>query len=183
MSEKDDVEIIEECLRGHVNAFGLLVDKYQKQIFNGALRMIIDVEDAEDVAQTVFIKAFENLKAFNSQYRFFSWLYRILVNECLNFIKHRKHVRELNLESMPGTDRQSGNQEIIDLHQDIQNALTDLQPDYRMVIVLKHFQDFSYSEMSHILDIPEKTVKSRLYTARQLLKDILTRKGFVAHVE
>ena len=181
MIEQDDLKIIEECLGGNTEAFEQIVDKYQKPIFNGAYRIINQYEDAEDVTQAVFVKAFENLRSFNPKYKFFSWLYRMLINESLNFINHRKRIEISDTETMRHKLNPQENHRAIDLSRDIQNALMDLKPDYRVVVVLKHFRDFSYKEMSTVLDIPEKTVKSRLFTARQALKDILVRKGFISN--
>ena len=179
MSGQDDVKIVQKCIDGNTNAFERLVGKYQKPIFNGAFRMIHHYEDAEDVTQSVFIKAFENLRYFDPKYKFFSWLYRILVNESLNFINQRKRFTRYNTDVLVKGATLKKDQSNIDLNRDIQNALMDLKPDYRVVIVMKHFQNFSYKEMSDILEIPEKTIKSRLFTARKLLKDILIKKGFV----
>ncbi|UCE18695.1 MAG: RNA polymerase sigma factor [Gemmatimonadota bacterium] len=173
------MKIVQKCIEGNTNAFEHIVDKYQKPIFNGAYRMIHQYEDAEDVTQSVFIKAFENLRYFDPKYKFFSWLYRILVNESLNFINQRKRFTRYDSDILVKGATLKKDQSLIELHQDLQNALMDLKPDYRVLIVMKHFQDFSYKEMSDVLDVPEKTVKSRLFTARQLLKDILSKRGYV----
>jgi RNA polymerase sigma-70 factor (ECF subfamily) len=179
MTGKDDVKIVQKCMSGNRNAFEHIVDKYQKPIFNGAYRMIHQYEDAEDVTQSVFIKAFENLRHFDPKYKFFSWLYRILVNESLNFINQRKRYTEGNADVIAYSAGRKSDQSTVEFNKDIQDILLDLKPDYRIVIVMKHFQNFSYREMSDILDIPEKTVKSRLFTARKLLKDILIQRGYV----
>jgi RNA polymerase sigma-70 factor (ECF subfamily) len=179
MSKNDDLKAVEKTLRGNIRAFETLVAKYQKPIFNGAFRMLNQYEDAEDVTQSVFMKAYENLNRFDPQYKFFSWLYRILMNETFNLLNQRRRHSELDADSMPEIQDRHEYQGAIELEKDIQEALMDLKPDYRSVIVLNHFQNFSYTEMSNILEIPEKTVKSRLFTARHILKDILMRKGFV----
>lgn len=177
MNEADDTTLVRRCLEGNKNAFGALVAKYQKPIYNAAYRMTKGYDDAADITQAVFIKAYEKLELYNPKFKFFSWLYRIAVNESLNFLKQRRQN-----EGIEGTMR-SGDKlpdEILndtELGEKIQNALMEIEMNYRLVIILKHFQNFSYKEMSRILDIPEKTVKSRLFTARQMLKDVLIKKG------
>ncbi len=171
--ELDDNVLIRQCLNGDINAFENLVDKYQKQILNVAYRMIHDFDEAEDIAQSVFIRAYENLKAFNPKYKFFSWIYRIAVNESLNYLNKKSRKEELNKNLITKEKTLDQIVDGIELSEKIQDALIVLDLNYRVVIVLNHFMDFSYKEISDILEIQEKTVKSRLFTARQLLKDIL----------
>ena len=87
MNEKDDAVLVRECLQGNPQAFGILVDRYQMVIFNLAYRICNNYNDADDITQTVFIKVYENLRKYKSRYKFFSWLYRIAVNEALNMVK------------------------------------------------------------------------------------------------
>ena len=176
MTDEDDVAAVRQCLTGDVNAFERIVDKYQKTIYNVVLRVVNDCEDAEDITQCVFIKAFENLKSFDSRYRLFSWLYKIAFNESLNFIGPRKRIRELD-DNLASSEKKPDEVYLeIEMSKNIENALMRLDPLYRVVIVLRHFQDLSYREMSYVLEVPEKTVKSRLFTARQLLRGMLLRK-------
>ena len=181
MYDDEDVKTIRKILKGDLRAFEKLVVKYQRPIYNGAYRMLNQHEDAEDVTQSVFLKAFENLNSYDPRYKFFSWLYRILINESINFLKHRSIADETDADAVPEIEDKHDRQGQIELEKDIQEALMELSSDYRSVIVLNHFQGFSYNEMSTILHIPEKTVKSRLFTARHLLKDILLHKGFRLH--
>lgn len=177
MIEENDLKLVRQCLEGDAKAFELLVGKYQKIMFNVALRMINNYEDAEDVTQSAFVKVFEKLDTFDPDYRFFSWLYRITINESLNFLNQRKQFAELDksLISSEKTPEQRYHER--ETSRNVQIALMDLKLEYRTVIILKHFQDLSYREIGHILQLPEKTVKSRLFTARQLLKSILIDKG------
>jgi len=174
MNDADDAHIVLRCLDGDRQAFESLVSKYQKPVFNLALRMVKDYKDAEDITQTAFVKAFENLQSFSIRRKFFSWLYRIAINESLNFLSHRKRLEALG-EDRVSTDKSP--EETVteaDQHDMVEHALMRLSPDYRSVVVLKHLQGLSYKEIGDILEIPEKTVKSRLFTARQQLKDLLT---------
>ena len=168
----DDHELVDRCLRGDLDAFAPLVARYQKPLFNVALRMVRDREDARDITQTAFVKAYEKLRSFDRQHRFFSWIYRIAVNECINFVSRRRPERPL-LADMPAADDPQRDAEASELAERVQDALVTLTPDYRLVVILRHFLDLSYVEMSEALLIPEKTVRSRLYTARQRLAEIL----------
>ena len=181
MTELTDLEIVNQCLDGNVRAFGVLVDRYQNVLYTAALRMVNDRQDAEDIVQTAFTKAYEKLGNFNAKYKFFSWLYRITINETLNFIKKRKRQEPL-LDPVMST-RQSPEDYVGDSERqkNMQQALMQLKPDYRAVILLRHFEHHSYHEISEMLNIPEKTVKSRLFSARQLLREILINNGVIIH--
>jgi RNA polymerase sigma-70 factor (ECF subfamily) len=168
----DDHELVDRCLRGDLEAFAPLVARYQKPLFNVALRMVRDREDARDITQTAFVKAYEKLRSFDRRHRFFSWIYRIAVNECLNFVSRRRPERPL-LADVPAADDPQRDAEASELAARVQDALVTLTPDYRLVVILRHFLGLSYVEMSETLLIPEKTVRSRLYTARQRLAEVL----------
>ena len=173
MNEEQDIQLIQQCLQGSKKAFESIVDKYQKPIFNVALRILNDTNEAEDITQSVFIKAYENLSDFNVKYKLFSWLYRIAINESLNFQNSRR--RNETLHEGIVADEKTPEELFQDkqANQTIHKAVNRLKIEYQTVIILKHFQGLSYSQISEILDIPEKTVKSRLFSARQQLKDIL----------
>lgn len=172
VDEGDDHELVDRCLHGDLEAFEPLVARYQKPLFNVALRMVKDREDARDITQTAFVKAYEKLGTFDPSYRFFSWIYRIAVNECLNFVARRRPEGPLPPD-LPSTDDPERSAQAGELAARIQRALMTLSPDYRLAVVLRHFLGLSYGEMSAVLLIPEKTVRSRLHTARQRLADTL----------
>jgi RNA polymerase sigma-70 factor (ECF subfamily) len=179
--EEADRRLVDRAVKGDRQAFGVLVGKYQKPVFNIALRMTRSYADAQDIAQATFLKAFEKLESYNEQYKFFSWLYRIAVNESLNFVRYRVPQQEtdLNIASdEPSPLERSEEENLVSM---IEASLLDLKVEHRTVIVLKHLQGLSYSEISEILDLPGKTVKSRLFTARQVLKEILIKKGVRIH--
>jgi RNA polymerase sigma-70 factor (ECF subfamily) len=181
MSEHDDAASIARCLEGEINAFEELVRRYEKPLYNGCLRIVGDSEDARDVVQTVFIKAYENLNNYDPNRKFFSWIYRMMVNAALNQVERKRPTSELDprlasKELQPdesfASDRQSAQ---------LQEALLQLQPEARVAVVLKYFGDLSYEELGFVLDIPPKTVKSRLYTARRHLCEIMSAQGMVTH--
>ena len=175
--QPDDETLVAGCLEGDDAAFEALVGRHEKLVFNVARRMVGHAEDARDIAQTVFLKVFENLHGFDRRYRFRSWITRITINESINHLGARKGTEPLD-ERWPSAGPGPG--EIVsgaERSRSVDVALCGLQVDYRAVIVLRHFLDYSYREMAMILEIPEKTVKSRLFTARQLLKDALASQG------
>jgi RNA polymerase sigma-70 factor (ECF subfamily) len=180
MSEQDDLLLIRNVLKGDRSAFEAIVDKYEKTIFNLALRMTNSYEDAQDITQSVFVKAFEKLHGFNPKHKFFSWLYRIAVNESLNVVKQRKPFEPLNMDLVSKERTPDQNFHRAEIARSIQKALMDLKPHYRVVIVLRHFNDLSYEEISHVVGVPVKVVKSRLFTARKMLKDLLIQHGIKA---
>ena len=177
MNETDDTNLIERCISGDRKAFETLLVQYEKPVFNAAFRMLNSADDANDVTQTVFLKVFENFDHFDPSRRFFSWIYRITLNESINWLGKSNRLRPLQYEA--ADEGRSIEQEVdsANLSQDVQAALMSIKTDYRSVIVLKHFLGCSYNEISQILEIPEKKVKSRLFSARQQLKDALTRTG------
>jgi RNA polymerase sigma-70 factor (ECF subfamily) len=149
-----------------------LVNRYQRSVFNVALRMLGNVQDAEDVTQTVFGNAFAALDSYDPKYRFFSWIYRMTVNESLNTLKRRRHVVSLDGSfDVPAPAAVSSG--AAEAEERVGKALLALKPDDRAVVVLRHFVDFSYEEISDVLDVPVKTVKSRLFTARERLHSLL----------
>jgi RNA polymerase sigma-70 factor (ECF subfamily) len=175
MREQDDSEFVQQALEGKLESFEVLVERYQKTVYNLALRMVHDSDDAEDIAQTVFLKAFEHLRSYNSRYRFFSWLYRIAMNEALNVIRQKRKFTGLDQvreHAGPGEEFEAA-----ELSRQVQDALMELAVEQRAVVVLRHYEGFSYTEIAQILSISEKKVKSRLFSARQILRDLLERKG------
>jgi RNA polymerase sigma-70 factor (ECF subfamily) len=181
MSNDQDKALIKNCLQGNTKAFETLVGKYQHVIFNTALKMVGDYQDARDVAQTVFVRAYEQLGAYDPSYKFFSWIYKMAVNESINTISRRKGHAPLPDDSPAAVappDEEIERDEICGM---VQEAIAELPIEYRVILVLRHFADLSYRDLSYILDIPEKTVKSRLFTARQRLGDVLRNKGILKY--
>ena len=177
MSKTDDTQLIERCRSGDRQAFEALLIEYEKPVFNAAYRMLNSRDDAQDVTQTVFLKVFENIEQFDPTRRFFSWIYRIALNESINWLGKTNRLEPLTHET--AFEGKGPEQEVdsANLSASVQAALMTIKSDYRSVVVLKHFLGCSYMEISQILDIPEKKVKSRLYTARQQLKEALTDKS------
>ncbi len=180
MSKDQDAALLEDCKRGDRKALDSLVRRYERQVFNAAYRMLGNREEAADVSQTVFLKAFEHLDRYDPRHKFFSWIYRIAMNESINQLKRRRPTEPLPESAQSASATPERELEAQRLGEDLQAALMQLQEDYRAVIVLRHFSEHSYRQIGEILDIPEKTVKSRLFSARQRMKDSLEQMGRIA---
>lgn len=150
-----------------------LLGRYAKPIYNVAYRILGNPDDAADTTQAVFLKAIENLDRYKPEYRFFSWIYRIAINESINQNKRGRLQQPLDGHEAYAKGGPDTEAEALDLSREIQGSLMELNENYRTVIVLRHFMDLSYIEISDVLQLPEKTVKSRLYSARQLMKKAL----------
>jgi len=177
MNKPDDKKLMERCVKGDRQAFETLLTRYEKPVYNAAYRMLHNPDDARDITQTVFLKVYEHLDQYDPSQRFFSWVYRITLNESINWLKKMSRQEALDHET---ADQGSGPEQQADdaqISEGMQAALMMIKTEYRAVIVLKHVLGCSYAEISEVLDIPEKTVKSRLYTARQLLQERLTQQG------
>jgi RNA polymerase sigma-70 factor (ECF subfamily) len=167
--DDDDRALVRRYLDGDRHAAGSLVDRYQRIVFNIALRMLSNVQDAEDVTQTVFGNVFDSISSYDPKYRFFSWIYRMTVNESLNQLKRRKPMMTLDDRSdIPA--RQVSTDDAVETEDLVRMALMDLNPDDRAIVVLQHFRALSYAEIAEILEIPVITVKSRLFTARERMR-------------
>jgi RNA polymerase sigma-70 factor (ECF subfamily) len=171
-NKEDDATLVRLSLAGETEAFGVLVTRYQKVMYTVALKMLGNAEDAKDVTQDAFVKAFHALPSFDGARRFYSWMYRILLNECLNAVRSRRPLDPLDA-NVAGRQSPFDTTLAAERHVQIEAALQHLTPEYRAVIVLRHFAGQSYDEIGAALNIPEKTVKSRLYSARQLLGEML----------
>jgi RNA polymerase sigma-70 factor, ECF subfamily len=165
----DDGAAVKRCLDGEPAAFEVLVGRYQPIMFNVALRMLGNYEDARDAAQNTFVKAFEKLGTYDPERRFFSWIYRILMNECLNLRRRPATEPLVDTETVVSDSSDADTVEAAERKRDVRQAILSLSPAYREVIVLRHFAALSYEQMSEAIGVPTKTVKSRLHTARQQL--------------
>ncbi len=169
----DDQTAVSRCLGGDTAAFEGIVRRYQQVLFTVALRLLGDHEEARDAAQNTFVKAFEKLGTYDPKRRFFSWIYRILVNECLNVRRRPAALRSVHVDADAIQAASSDVVEAAERRSAVKKAILTLPDAYREVIVLRHFAALSYEEMSDAIGVPAKTVKSRLYTARQLLAERL----------
>jgi RNA polymerase sigma-70 factor, ECF subfamily len=170
MDKDRELALVRECQRGDRRALDDLVRHFEKAVFNAAYRMLGNGDEAADVSQTTFMKVFANIGRYDPQYRLFSWLYRIALNESINQLKRRRSREPLDAAPEPSQDTVDDSVTVSERCDEVQAALMELDEDYRTVIVLRYFTDCSYREIGETLGLPEKTVKSRLYTARQQMK-------------
>jgi RNA polymerase sigma-70 factor (ECF subfamily) len=177
MDKDRETALVRDCQRGDRKALDTLVRYFQKPVYNAAYRMLGNVDEAADVTQTAFMKLFENIGHFDPSYRLFSWIYRIALNEAINQLNRRRKLEPLGEPPYPDGDVLQESLAASQLSSEVQAVLMELQDDQRTVIVLRYFTECSYRQIGEILELPEKTVKSRLFTARQQLKDRLQRHG------
>ena len=164
----DDRKIIERVLKGDTEAFNLLVRQWEKPIYNFIVRMIGDREEAMDLCQDAFMKAYRELGTLKDLDRFSAWLYRIAHNTC--FSRLRKDIGKTFVELEPET---RASRMPIENRLAVEKALQELPDDQREVVVLKVFQDLKFDEIAAIQDAPVSTVKSRLYMGFEKLRSIL----------
>jgi RNA polymerase sigma-70 factor (ECF subfamily) len=175
MSATDDNRLIEAALKGDADAFGTLVERYQRPLYNAALRITGNRDDALEATQSAFLNVFDKLHTFDPAHRFFSWIFRAVVNEALDttsrkrrFVEDEGVVESRLADGDPESELSSSEESAR-----VRRALNGLAVDHRVVLVLRHFHDLSYAEMADLIGIPEKTVKSRLFSARRELRVLL----------
>ena len=170
----EDTDLIRRAAGGAVEAFNLLVSRWEKRVYNYLLRITGNREDALDLTQDVFLKAYQNLRKLDDPGRFAPWLYRIAHNEAYSMFRKRRpetNVDELEPEPVETGIAFGGSTVFpIELSLAVAGALERLSPEQREAVVLKIYQGFKFEEMAEILSCPVSTVKSRLYTALDLLK-------------
>ncbi|MBL8119466.1 MAG: sigma-70 family RNA polymerase sigma factor [Anaerolineae bacterium] len=181
MSDPTTLEWVSAALQGDQDAFGDIVYAYQDAVYNLCYRMLGERGEAEDAAQEAFLRAYLNLNRYDPSRSFKTWVLSIASNYCIDRLRRRR-LQWMSLDDEPVMDRLS-------LHSDdpepegatldrersaaIQALLSELSPDYRAVVILRYWYDYSYAEIADILDTTESAVKSRLFRARQALADQL----------
>jgi RNA polymerase sigma-70 factor (ECF subfamily) len=173
--EAEDPDLIVQARRGGVEAYNVLVSRWEKRIYNYLLRLVGDREDALDLTQEVFLKAYQSLGKLSDAARFAPWLFRIAHNEAFS---HLRRKRPDSLPPFEPVERTRGPGLLpIELSLAVESALTRLTSDQREAVLLKIFQGMKFEEIADVLDCPVSTVKSRLYTALDLLKETLAPLG------
>jgi len=169
--EVEDRDLIAKARKGDVEAYNLLVSRWEKRVFNYLLRLVSNREDAMDVSQEVFLKAYQSLPRLDDPERFGAWLFRIAHNEAYSLLRRRKPEGEMPFET--GAPVRGSELLPIELSMAVETALGRLSEEQREAVLLKVYQGFKFEEMAEILSCPVSTVKSRLYTALDLLKTTL----------
>lgn len=176
--QKTDEEIVSMVKRGDIDAFGVLMGRYEEKMLRYGRKFIAGKEDIKDTIQNVFLKAYQNIQGFDTKKKFSSWLYRIAHNELVNVLKKKKRSPVLSLDFdifLPylkdGTDieKEINMQE---MKKAIDSCLDKLDPKYREPLVLYYFEEADYKEISDIMRIPVSTVGVRLKRGREIIKKI-----------
>lgn len=170
--DEQDSALVARCMAGDQAAFGNLVDRYQHLLFTVAIRIVGDYDEASDATQNAFVKAYRKLDTFDPGRRFFSWIYRILLNECLT----RRRDKRASEPLTPDVARVGSPADLLEAKERrarVKTAILALRPAYREVVVLRYFGELSYDDIADAVGVPVKTVKSRLHTARERLASLL----------
>ena len=192
MTREQEAAIVRKVLGGDANAFETLVLEYEKNVYNIALRMTGNSEDAADMTQEAFIKAYNSLQSFRGDSKFSVWLYRIVSNVCLDFLrsKNRRPTVSLSVEDDDGEDAQldvadesQSPELLLDrklTRESVRRGLDSLPPDYRQILLLREIQGLSYDEIAQALGLEVGTVKSRIFRARKRLCTFLIDDGNIS---
>jgi RNA polymerase sigma-70 factor (ECF subfamily) len=181
--ERSDLDLVRAGRRGDKGAFQELVERYQRKVVSVALGMVHNREDAVEIAQETFVKAFENLDKFKAESSFYTWLYRIVVNRAIDFQRRERRHPTVALEDLAGAgEGYEGilkEERLTDPYQETQarevgarvsEAINELTPDHKAVILLREVEGLSYEEISRVMQCSKGTVMSRLHYARKKLQ-------------
>ncbi len=181
--QQSDADLVRATLCGTTAAYNGLVERYQRQVYNLAYRILGNAEDAGDLAQETFLRAYGALGSFRQDASFLTWLYKISSNLCIDHIRARKSRTALSLD----VEREEGREPAADLRatgpesaairsavrDEVQRAVQNLPEKYRVVVVMRHLQDMSVEEIALVLDMPSGTVKTHLFRGREMLRSRL----------
>jgi RNA polymerase sigma-70 factor (ECF subfamily) len=181
VSHPDDVEILRRCRSGDEKAYRELIQRYQRQVYSIALRMVRQSEDAEDLTQETFVRMFRAIDRYDPNRPFGAWLFTITSRLCIDHIRRRR----MKMVSIHWKDSSTDEERTIDIEDQglrpeeltshaeeerrTQALIDSLPPHYRIVVLLRHQQDRSYEEIAEMLELPLGTVKARIHRARALL--------------
>ncbi len=182
---RSDEELIEACRAGEASAFDVLVGRWEDKIRGACWRVLGSEDEARDVAQEAFFKAYRGLAGFKHEARFSSWLYQIAVNLCRDRLRRRRTRAAVSLEELEASGpvlvegRPGAQEDLIreDLASAVRRAIAELPPEQREVVILKEYQGLTFLEIAQALEVPVSTVKTRLYRGLGQLRLRLERRG------
>lgn len=189
MTREEEYAVIRRVCAGDADAFETLVTAYQKQVYNLALRTVGSEEDAADMTQEAFLRAYRSLGSFRGDSKFSVWLYRLTTNICIDFLRSRGRRPTVSLTTVDEDDEPQEMEvaddrfdpvqslERAELRRAVQRGLNALPEDYRRILMLRELSGMSYAEIGQVLRLEEGTVKSRLFRARKKLCDFLLQDG------
>lgn len=178
---QEDKRLIEQALQGNEKAFESLLKKYRNLVFSIMLKMVRNKQEAEDLTQEAFMKAFSSLATFNDEFAFSTWLMKIASNNCIDFLRKRKlktysihepiNYKDEKIEiDIP--DHDAGPERMLiqsERSRMIEEAINELPERYRYVVILRHKEEKSYEEIAEIMNLPLGTVKAQIFRAREIL--------------
>ncbi|RLD12768.1 RNA polymerase subunit sigma-24 [candidate division KSB1 bacterium] len=182
---KEDFALVRKAKAGDGRAYDALMEQYHDAVFNIVYRMVRNKQEAEDLTQETFIKAYNSINSFNEEYAFSTWLFKIATNHCIDFFRKRKlktysmdepmQYKEDEIKHEYASTDPTKEHEMIDSEKSriIREAINKLPEKYRIAIVLRHHEEKSYDEIAQILNLPLGTVKARIFRAREMLKKSL----------
>jgi RNA polymerase sigma-70 factor, ECF subfamily len=189
---RSDEQLVEACLAGEVAAFDILVDRWQRKIRGAVYRVVRSEDEAQDICQEAFLKAFRGLNTFKHEARFSSWLYQIALNLSRDRLRRQKGRNWVSLdelsEAAPAGGRRTPAEgerfvEVREVQERVANAVAELPEEQREVVILKEYQGLTFPEIAEIQGVPVSTVKTRLYRGLSVLRERLVGQGFEAPVK
>jgi RNA polymerase sigma-70 factor, ECF subfamily len=189
---RSDEQLVEACLGGEVAAFDILVERWQRKIRGAVYRVVRSEEEAQDICQEAFLKAFRGLHAFKQESRFSSWLYQIALNLSRDRLRRRKTRNWVSLDDLdegvpPGSQRAPAEGErwveVLELQERVASAVAALPEEQREAVILKEYQGLTFPEIAEIQGVPVSTVKTRLYRGLSVLRERLVRQGLEGPLE
>jgi len=181
--EPTDEWLVGRCVSGDTEAFASLVDRYRARVFGLILRMVGNREDAEDIAQEAFVRAYRGLHTFDRSQRFAPWLYRVATNHCVSALRRKRLPTVPLVVDVDGEERELPLPDLTyeperrllqsEERRELRGAILALPDRYRAAILLYHMEELSYEEIAHVLEVPLNTVRTYLHRARALLRKAL----------
>lgn len=193
---QQDYDLVQNAILGDQQAYAVLMERYRNSIYHTMLKMVNNREDADDLTLEAFGKAFHKLPSYTPRYAFSTWLFKIAINNCIDFIrKKRMQLFSIDDPIEPGSDHDFSSNlraEILDPEEKfirdqklvlMRDVLGKLSHKYRLMIELRYFEELSYEEIATELDIPLGTVKAQLFRAKEILFNMLQQPGASAYLE
>lgn len=174
----EDLKLVDQVLKGNIDSFNILVNKYEFSVLKFTYNMIRDKEAAEDITQEVFIIVYKKIYTYNREYKFSSWVFQIAKNKCIDFMRKYKRVYESNIENEKNNCSKGispeGIVELSETKKEIQDFINTLEELDREILVLRYSGEITFIEIATILNINKATIKRRYYKIRERYRDFIS---------